>query len=47
MSEDLDGMKQKGEEVGLRQPDLPDGISIFEIPLLIDIVEFEYEEESK
>jgi hypothetical protein len=47
MCEDLDEPKQKGEEVGLRQPDLPNGISISEIPLLTDIVEFEEEEESK
>jgi hypothetical protein len=47
MCEDLEVLKQKGEEVVLRQPDLPDGISISEIPLLTDIVEFEDKEESK
>jgi hypothetical protein len=47
MCEDLKDPQQKDEEVVQQHPGLPDGISIFEIPLLFDIVEFGDEEESK
>lgn len=47
MCEDLKEPQQKDEEVGQQHPGLPVGVSILEIPLLTDIVEFGDEEESK